>query len=204
MSQVVRVAWYRFRATFGRRWGGYLTIVLLVGLLGGLSMGAVAGARRTQSAYPAYLSGSHASDLEVSVYLDDGNDPAHSYSPQLSNEISHLRDVAHAGTDLVLFVAPLNSKGLPANSTAIADGQVTTIGSLNGLFFNQDRPAVAQGRLPDPARSDEFMTTVTAARFLGWHVGEKFAMGSFTLAQVSSSGFGTPKVRPTRSSGKAS
>jgi len=198
MSQVFRVAWYRFRATFSRRWGGYLTIMLLVGLLGGLAMVAVAGARRTQSAYPAYLSGSHASDLEVSVYLEDGNDPAQSYSPQLSNEISHLHDVAQAGTDLDLFLTPLNSKGLPANSTAIADGQVSTIGSLNGLFFNQDRPAVSQGRLPDPDRADEFMTTVTAARLLGWHVGEKFSMGSFTLAQISSSGFGTPKVRPAR------
>jgi len=198
MSQVFGVAWYRFRATFGRRWGGYLTIVLLVGLLGGLAVGAVAGARRTQSAYPTYLSGSHASDLEVTVYLDDGNDPAHSFSPQLSNEIAHLRDVAQAGTDLELFVTPLNSKGLPANDAAVADGQVLTIGSLNGLFFNQDRPAVAQGRLPDPDRAGEFMTTVTAARLLGWHVGEKFTMGSYTLAQISSSGFGIPKVRPAR------
>ena len=54
-SQVSRVAGYRFRATFARRWGGYLTVVLLVGLLGGLAMGAVAGARRTQSSYPAFL-----------------------------------------------------------------------------------------------------------------------------------------------------
>ena len=44
MSQVFRVAWYRFRATFGRQWGGYLSIVVLIGLLGGLAMGAVAGA----------------------------------------------------------------------------------------------------------------------------------------------------------------
>jgi len=70
MSQVFGVAWYRFRATFGRRWGGYLTIVLLVGLLGGLAVGAVAGARRTQSAYPTYLSGSHASDPVSYTHLD--------------------------------------------------------------------------------------------------------------------------------------
>jgi ABC-type antimicrobial peptide transport system permease subunit len=198
MRQVFRVAWYRFHASFGRRWGGYLTIVLLVGFLGGLAMGAVASARRTQSAYPTYLAGSHASELEVAVYLDDGNDPAQSYSRQLSDEIAHLRDVTQVGTDLELFVSPLNSKGLPANATAIADGQVMPIGSLNGLFFDQDRPAVAQGRLPDPHRISEFMTTVSAARLLGWHVGEKFHMGSFTLAQISSSGFGIPTVRPAR------
>jgi len=48
----LRVAAYRFRATFGRRWGGYLALVLLIGLVGGLAMGAVAGARRTQSSFP--------------------------------------------------------------------------------------------------------------------------------------------------------
>lgn len=73
---VLRVAWYRFSRTLSARWFGYLSIVLLVGLLGGLAMGAIAGARRTQAAYPTYLASSHASDLDVSVYLDDGNDPA--------------------------------------------------------------------------------------------------------------------------------
>ena len=32
----VRVAAYRHRATFGRRWGGYLSLILLVGLVGAL------------------------------------------------------------------------------------------------------------------------------------------------------------------------
>jgi hypothetical protein len=43
----LRVAPYRFRATFGRRWGGYLALVVLIGLVGGLAMGSVAGAQRT-------------------------------------------------------------------------------------------------------------------------------------------------------------
>jgi hypothetical protein len=49
VSRVARIAWYRYRATFHDRWGGCLAIDLLVALLGGLSMGAIAGARRTQS-----------------------------------------------------------------------------------------------------------------------------------------------------------
>ena len=48
-GQVLGVARYRFRATFGRRRGSYLTVVLLVGLVGGLAMGALSAARRTQS-----------------------------------------------------------------------------------------------------------------------------------------------------------
>ncbi len=61
------VAWYRLRATFHDRWARYLTIVLLVGVIGGLAMGAVAGARRSQSAYPDYLASSHASDLQLQI-----------------------------------------------------------------------------------------------------------------------------------------
>jgi len=68
-----RVAWYRFRATFGRRWGGLLAIVLLVGLIGGLAMGAVAGARRTQSSFPAFLRSTNPSDLLV-LHNDSVND----------------------------------------------------------------------------------------------------------------------------------
>jgi hypothetical protein len=48
---VLRVAWYRFRATLGRRWGGYLAVVLLVGLgsvvlIGGIGLMSVALAYR--------------------------------------------------------------------------------------------------------------------------------------------------------------
>ena len=67
-GQVLRVAWYRFRATFGRRRGGYLGLVLLVGLLGGLAMGALAGARRTQSSYPRFLKSTNPSALNVSIF----------------------------------------------------------------------------------------------------------------------------------------
>ena len=37
-----RVATYRFRAMFGRRWGGCLALALFIALIGGLAMGSVA------------------------------------------------------------------------------------------------------------------------------------------------------------------
>ena len=36
------VAWYRFAVTFSRRRSGYLTLILLIGLIGGVAMGSVA------------------------------------------------------------------------------------------------------------------------------------------------------------------
>jgi hypothetical protein len=47
----LRVASYRFPASFRRGRGDYLAIVLLIGLVGGPSMGAVAAARRTQGSF---------------------------------------------------------------------------------------------------------------------------------------------------------
>ena len=64
---MLSVAWYRFRATFRRRWPGYLAIVLLIGLVGGLAMASIAGARRTQSSYPTFLASTNPSDLTVSA-----------------------------------------------------------------------------------------------------------------------------------------
>jgi hypothetical protein len=58
----MRVAWYRFAATFGRRQGGYLTLVLLIGLIGGIALGSVAAARRTQSSYTTFLAATNPSD----------------------------------------------------------------------------------------------------------------------------------------------
>ena len=48
MNRVFRASWYRFSATFRHKWGSYLTISLLLGLIGGLAMGSLAAARRTQ------------------------------------------------------------------------------------------------------------------------------------------------------------
>lgn len=48
--------WYRFRGTFGRRWGGYLSVVVLIGLTGGVAMASIAAGRRTQLSYPTFLS----------------------------------------------------------------------------------------------------------------------------------------------------
>ena len=61
----LRIAAYRFRATFRRRWGGYLTLALLIGLVGGVAMGSLTAARRTYASYPEFLASTNPSDLLV-------------------------------------------------------------------------------------------------------------------------------------------
>ena len=62
------VARYRLRTTFRHRWGGYLSLVVLVGLIGGLGLGSLAAARRTQSSFSTFLASTNPSDFSVSVY----------------------------------------------------------------------------------------------------------------------------------------
>ena len=89
--QVLRLAFYRLRATFSRRWGGYLALVLLVGLLGGVAMAAVAGARRTQSSFPTYLASTNPSDVSVFTEFDPISQVG--YSPTIAGAIAKVRYV---------------------------------------------------------------------------------------------------------------
>ena len=66
----MREAGYRFRACFHDRWGGYLALVLLLGLVGGVAMAAVAGARRTQASFPAYLASTNPGDVQAFTEFD--------------------------------------------------------------------------------------------------------------------------------------
>lgn len=188
-GQIVRVAWYRFRATLARRWGGYASVALLIALTGGIAMGSIAGARRTQSSYPVFLATTNPSELTVSVYspVDGG-----AVMP-LSAEIFRLPEVQRVRTMVLPQLVPLALDGSPRLGTL---GDINLFASLDGEFIDQDRPAIAEGRRADPARVDEMEMTASAARLLGLHLGEVVPMGFYTDAQSSLPGFGTPRVRP--------
>ena len=51
LARAVSFAGYRFRTTFRSELSYYISVILLVGALGGLSMGAVAAARSTESSF---------------------------------------------------------------------------------------------------------------------------------------------------------
>src|ERR1022692_2951012 len=199
--QDLRVAWYRLRVGFGRRRGSYLALVLLVGLVGGVAMGAVAAARRTQSSFSTYLASTNPSNLSVSVYglfYGNGNSNAVSYSTSAARKIAQLPGVKHVEAAISLNAVPLRADGAPRLGT---DTLVSTIpvASVNGLYFSQDRLAVTQGRLADPDRPDEFVMTAAAAHLLGFHVGQVIPYGLYTQQQTSLPAFvGTPSVPPHR------
>ena len=176
MSGALKVSAYRFRRTLQRRWRGYFAIVLLVGLLGGLAMGAMAGARRTQSSFPTFLASTNPSNLSVGTALYN---PAlgftTGYNPSLVRVIQHLPFVKRAKSYAGLNANPLGPNGAP---TAAANrSNVYDLGSVNGLFFNQDRVTVIHGRMANPKKVDEIMMSGRAARELNLRVGETAVWG---------------------------
>jgi hypothetical protein len=186
------VAWYRFTATFGRRWGGYLAIVLLIGMIGGIAMASVAAARRTQSSYPAFLASTNPSDLTMTVYSTSSG----AAGPSLTAEIARLADVRHVDSLVTPTFFPLTSHGAPRLDVA---NVVVSVGSIDGMMLDQDRLAVVEGRRADQNRADEIMMTSGAANLLHVHVGQLVPLGFYTqaqLSQLSQPGFGTPRVAP--------
>jgi MacB-like periplasmic core domain/FtsX-like permease family len=173
----MRVAWYRFTATFGRRRGGYLTLVLLIGLIGGVAMGSLAAARRTQSSFATFLASTRPSDLSLTVQ-----------GPNLTRKLERLPGVQRVEAALLSLNAfPLTRTGAPIIPRAFSSSEAAPIGSIDGEYFDQDRVTVTSGRMARPDREAEFVATAQAARLLGWHVGEVIPMGFYTNAQAPSS-----------------
>ena len=166
-----RVAWFRFRATFARRWTGYLALVLLIGLLGGLALGVSAGARRTQSSYPTFLQSTNPSDLSIvgapaEPERHAAGDASRTCPAYARRERTACRSPGRS---------PPNGAPTPAALNAIP------LGSIDGLGFDQDRLTAVQGRVADPTRADEVIVTV--GRGAGASVctsGDRLAIGVFT------------------------
>ncbi len=191
MGQAFRIAWYRYRATFARQLSGYLTVVLLIGLIGGIGMAALAGARRTQSSYPQFLASTNPSDLTMFVY--SGSSQFLGKTLSLTKTISHLAGVERVVTAIGPQMVPLAANGVPRLSTL---SNVVITGSLDGMTLTQDRLAVVEGRLANPRRADEFVMTASAARILGVRVGQMVPLGFYSNAQTNSPDFGSPRVVP--------
>jgi hypothetical protein len=187
------VTGYRARTTFRHRWPAYLTIVLMVGLIGGLGLGSLAAARRTQSSFSVLLASTNPSDLEVSIYSGGNGGPNLDYSASLTQKIARLPGVRHVAAGFVLTGAPLTSDGSPRIRVT---GIAYPVASVNGLFSSQDRMVLNEGRLASPKRADEIVVAPVVARLLGWHVGQVVPFGFYSNAQQGQPGFGTKAVRP--------
>jgi hypothetical protein len=162
-----RVAVYRLRATLRRRWGGYVALALLVGLVGGVALASLTAARRTYASYPAFLASTNPSDLFVLPQTGAS-------VPGLVNQLARLPHVRSAEEGEEIDAATLTPRG---KIQTILETQVELVASPDGLFTDQDRLKITHGRAADPARPDEVVATSEAASVLHLHVGQRISIG---------------------------
>ena len=163
----MRAALYRFTATWASTWRAVAAVALVGGLLGAVALGAVAGARRTASAYGRYLTSIRASDAFVNI---PGVLPGMAAAQPLTL-ISRLPGVTASAGYL----------GLNANPVVhgkVDDSFLTN--DLTGSFagpgftadgFGQDRMTVLAGRLPEAGSTGQVALTPGVARTFGVGVG---------------------------------
>jgi hypothetical protein len=168
----VAFASYWLRATFRRSWRPLAGTAVLLGLIGGLSLFALAGARRTQSAYPRFLRSTNPSTMVVDVGgLNEGGYEAMDF-------IARLPQVAQARAYAAYYVAPW------VNGAADFSQNFEALGSIDGRYFVQDRFTAHEGRLPDPSRADEVAVNEESARRYGYHVGQQIDFATAAPSDV--------------------
>jgi len=186
MSQSLRVAWFRFRASFRRRWSGYFNVAILIGLVGGLALASVAGARRTESSFPAYVASTNPSTIGlISTYDDPGLGVNNGYNPRLSERIAHLPYVRRS-TTTIIFDGNINISAIIGLHSHVLAGEspATFVGSLNGEFSSVDRVTLVNGRLANPRSMNEAVMNLQAAKEMGLHVGSIIQIPFYTDAQT--------------------
>ncbi len=152
---------------------------MIVGVLGGTAMASVAAARRTQSAFPRILAASNPSD----VTLDTG-----SQNPGLVGRLSHLPQVRSAES----YVALNGLRALPsgyADPDTPFNQQVELVGSLNGLYFDQDRVIITAGRRANPRRPGEVVVSELTAHRFGLYPGQSLEANFYSRQQAADSAF---------------
>ena len=134
-----------------------MAVALLCGLLGAVALGALAGARRTDTAYGRYLASINSSDVLVNIP-----------GPVLASvrQVEHLPGVVSGTASLGLAAEPLVHGRVDDSFRADS-----LAGSLDGEYFRQDRVTVVAGRLPSLDATGEIVLTPRLARLFGTRVG---------------------------------
>jgi hypothetical protein len=156
---VMAGAFYYWRAARRRARRRTVVVALVCGLLGTVALGALAGARRTDSAYGRYLASINSSDVYVNV-------PGPSLV--VVRQIERLPGVLSGAAQLGLGANPVVHGRV--DDSFLTDALA---GSLDGEYFRQDRVSVVAGLLPRLSSTDEIVLTPQLAADLHTWVGER-------------------------------
>ncbi len=154
-----------FHAQLRHRWRSWLAITILISLVGGVVMAAVAAGQRTDSAIPRFVA-AHGFDAEV--YSSTRPAPG----------IARLPGV----TSATPVIGPDNGPPKCACSHPIApsDFGVVTRKSGGNALFN-----LVSGRLPDPSNPHEVVASYTLQHDDGLQLGSIISVPFYSRSQAS-------------------
>ena len=157
------------RVWVARHWRSYIAASITIALTFGLAFFALAGVRRTQSAYPRFLDHVNTSTLSIST---KGN-----YDEATNAAIAAIPGVVRSRT-YVGFNINVLVDGKPDPSQSFE-----TTGTFDGRYFDQDRFTATNGRAADPDRDDEVVINEFGANRLGYKVGQTLDLGVYPTEQ---------------------
>ncbi len=140
-----------FRAGLRRRWRSWLAIAVLISVVGGVVLAAAAAGRRTESAFPRFVT-AHGFDTIV-------------YATRPVPALAHLPGVASA-TKLVL---PDAGNPTCRGCTHSINGNDFGVGVVTG--GGPSPLTLVSGHLPDPSQPDQVLASFTLQQDDGVHVG---------------------------------
>jgi ABC-type lipoprotein release transport system permease subunit len=142
------------RREIAQRWRSLVVLGLIGGLAGGLTLAAIAGARRSATAYDRWRAATAAPD--AIVFGTQVGAHGVDYS-----RVLELPEVVDAGVFELAAVSLTHIDG-------VGDINLGAVGSLPPgdahLYRTLARPLLRSGRLPDPTRTDEIVVNIAAAR----------------------------------------
>jgi hypothetical protein len=146
----------------GARWRSWAVLVLLVAFAGGAVLTAVAGALRTDTAYPRFLKASKASDVLIA--------PNGSGLGGYMSAVARLPDVKMVAPVAGLDLTVLGHGSLAARASNI-------MAPVDGRFGHLvEVPKVLAGRLPAAGRAGEIAIDQRAAAMMDLQVGSVLTM----------------------------
>jgi hypothetical protein len=157
----------RLKADARARWRAWLGLAIVTGLVGGATIAALAGARRTETAYDRFLRATRAFDVMVT---NGGTTPDNINRQFDFTQLARLPEVADAVQ--VNYYFP---KGTTQSGKALTPGDITPLASPDRRFGADLNGARAlEGRLP--TGEDEVAVTFVAAQNFGIRLGETMSL----------------------------